>query len=366
VASGETGAPFGRKATAVLVQLMRFAMATAGALAGLSVQNLIDWQQQIGYPVYAVIILFVALGTAVGFILGGMLGRELQRGYELLESYVRDMWLSDLILSVSGLLVGLVIALIISVPVRALQPPLLGVLAQVGIFVVMGYLGIRVASVKRHDVKATFSRLAPDAAQTARPQMFLLDTSAVIDGRFAKLVESGFIDGEVRVPGFVLAEMQTLADSADDVRRARGRRGLDLLATLRGGERPVEVFAADYPELPDVDSKLVQLAIDARASIVTVDYNLTQVARFQDVRVLNVNDLAAALKPAHLPGERLHLAITKEGKEPEQGVGYLEDGTMVVVANGLPLLGQSSDVFVTSVLQTSGGRMVFARVGEAE
>jgi uncharacterized protein YacL len=366
VTDGVKARPFAHKATAVLVQLMRFAGAIAGALAGLSVKGLIDWHQEIGYSVEIIVVLFVVLGAAVGFILGGMLGRELQRGYELLEGYVRDMWLSDLILSISGLLVGLVIALIVSVPVRALQPPMLGLMGQVGIFVVLGYLGIRVASVKRRDVKAAFSRLAPESNETRRADVFLLDTSAIIDGRFARLMESGFITGEVRVPGFVLSEMQTLADSADDSKRARGRRGLDLLATLRGGEHPVEVFAADYPELPDVDSKLVQLATDIAAAIVTVDHNLTQVARFQDIRVLNVNDLATALKPAHLPGERLRVQITKQGKEPDQGVAYLEDGTMVVVADGLPLLGESSDVFVTSVLQTAGGRMVFARVGAAE
>jgi uncharacterized protein YacL len=170
----------------------------------------------------------------------------------------------------------------------------------------------------------------------------------------------------VRVPGFVLSEMQALSDSADDARRARGRRGLDLLATLRGGDQPVEVFAADYPELPNVDSKLVQLATDLKAAIVTVDYNLTQVARFQDIRVLNVNDLAAALKPTHLPGEQLRIQVSKDGKEPDQGVGYLEDGTMVVVQNGRSLVGTSADVFVTSVLQTSGGRMIFARPGDSE
>ncbi len=354
----------------MLVQLTRFAMATMGGLAGLSVKGLIDWNQQIGYSVETIIILFVILGISVGFILGGMIGRELQRGYEFLERYVREMWLSDLILGVAGLLVGLVIALIVSVPVRGLQPPTLALAAQVGIYVVLGYLGMRVAFVKRGDVKDAFSRLVPGSpsasGEPARSGIRLLDTSAIIDGRFAKLLDSGFIEGDVRVPAFVLSEMQTLADSADDARRARGRRGLDLLTTLRGGDHPVEVFTADYPELPDVDSKLVQLALDAHASIVTVDFNLSQVARFQGITVLNVNDLATALKPNHLPGEHLRVQITKEGKEPDQGVGYLEDGTMVVVAGARALLGEAADVFVTSVLQTAGGRMVFARLGASE
>lgn len=357
--SGRT--PLGRTATALLVQLTRLVLAAVGGLAGLSVNGLIDWPQQIAYSRETIIILFVVLGTSIGFIIGGMIGRELQRGYEYLENFVREMFLSDLILAASGLLVGLVFALIVSVPFRTLQPAVVAIVGQVGVFVVLGYLGMRIALVKRFEVQRAFSRLTPEAPAPALLGIRLLDTSAIIDGRFAKLMESGFIDGDVRVPGFVLAELQTLSDSGDDVRRARGRRGLDLLTSMRGGAHPVEVFAADYPEIPEVDSKLVQLATDAKASIVTVDHNLTQVARFQGIAVLNVNDLATALKPNHLPGEQLRIQVTKEGKEPEQGVGYLEDGTMVVVQGGRDLLGSTADVLVTSVLQTSGGRMVFAR-----
>ncbi len=363
---GERPPRLTRTATTLLVQLTRVVLATLGALAGLSVKNLIDWQQQIGYSVQIIVVLFVILGASVGFIFGGIIGRELQRAYEYFENFVREMWLSDLILSIAGLLVGLTLALLLSDPIRTLQPPIASMIGQVGLFVVLAYMGTRIALVKRLDVQNAFSRFAPSERSSARTDVKLLDTSAIIDGRFAKLLESGFIEGEVRVPGFVLAELQTLADSADDVRRARGRRGLDLLASMRSGEHPIEVFAADYPEIPEVDSKLVQLATDAKASIVTVDHNLTQVARFQGIGVLNVNDLATALKPNHLPGERLRIEITKEGKEPEQGVGYLEDGTMVVVQNGRDLTGTTTDVTVTSVLQTTGGRMIFARPSVAE
>jgi uncharacterized protein YacL len=344
-----------------MVQLTRLALAALGALAGLSVNSLVNWEAQIPFSRETIIILFVILGTSIGFIVGGIIGRELQRAYDYFEAYVRGMWLSDLILGVSGLLVGLVFALIVSVPFRDLKPEAVAIIGQVGLFFVLGYTGARVALVKRQDVQRAFSRFVPETAATPAAEIRLLDTSAIIDGRFAKLMESGFIDGEVRVPGFVLSELQTLSDSADDVRRARGRRGLDLLASMRNGDRAVEVFSTDYPEIPEVDSKLVQLATDARASIVTVDHNLTQVARFQGITVLNVNDLATALKPNHLPGEQLRIQVTKEGKEPEQGVGYLEDGTMVVIQGGRGLLGSTADVIVTSVLQTTGGRMVFAR-----
>jgi len=225
-------------------------------------------------------------------------------------------------------------------------------------FIVLGYGGVRIAMVKRRDVSQLFPSL-PEASGGLKTK--LLDTSAVIDGRFAELMRAGFVEGPVRVPGFVLAELQTLADSADDLRRAGGRRGLDLLATIRTGDHAVEVFEADYPEITSVDAKLVQLARDIDAQLVTVDYNLSQVARVQGVDVLNIHDLVAALRPNHLPGEALRIHVVREGKESDQGVGYLEDGTMVVVQNGRGLIGEDIDTTVTSVLQTSGGRMVFVR-----
>lgn len=345
----------------MFVQLTRFVMATLGALAGLNVKDLIDWNQQIGYSIPTVIILFVILGASIGFIFGGMIGRELQRTYLFFEDYLRSMSVSDLILGVVGLLVGLVLALIISVPVRSLQPPVVGLIGQVGLYVVFAYAGVRGALIKRRDMSRLMSRYLPGSGDPAVVSTKVLDTSAVIDGRFAELLRAGFIEGAIRVPGFVLAELQTLADSADDLRRARGRRGLDLLAALRSGEHTIEVFSVDYPEVPDVDGKLVQLARDTGAMIVTVDYNLTQVARVQGLSVLNINDLAAALKPSHLPGEIIRLSISREGKEADQGVGYLADGTMVVVHSGRQLVGEDADVVVTSVLQTAGGRMIFAR-----
>jgi uncharacterized protein YacL len=349
----------------MFVQLTRFGFAILGALAGLSVRDLIGVNQQLGYSVPIVIILFVILGAAVGFILGGIIGRELERTFVFFESYLRHVSLGDLILGVAGLLVGLVIALIISNPLRVLQPQVLSVAAQVGLFMVLGYTGVRVALIKREDLSTAFLRTGTEKKGPAPAATKLLDTSAVIDGRFAELLKAGFIEGEARVPGFVLSELQTLADSADDLRRARGRRGLDLLATLGGGEHAVSVFSMDYPEVPDVDSKLVRLAKETASALVTVDFNLSQVARVQGVEVLNINDLAAALRPTHLPGETIRLHVTREGKESDQGVGYLEDGTMVVVQNGRSLLGEMADVVVTSVLQTAAGRMVFARPGTA-
>ena len=355
-------APLGHASHAMFVQLSRFVFATLGALAGLAVKGLIDWTQQYGLPEYAVIILFIILGASIGFVFGGILGREIQRLYVAVEEQVGRMAVGDLVLGVAGLLIGLVIALIVSVPVRDLRPQGVAFVGQVAAYVLLGYAGVRLALTRRHDLARMLARNVPDGGDAdAVVKAKLLDTSAIIDGRFADLVRSGFIEGSVRVPGFVITELQTLADSADDERRARGRRGLDLLAALRGGEHPVEVFNADYPQLSHVDDKLVQLARDADAVIVTVDFNLSQVARVQGIDVMNVNDLAAALRPSHLPGETLRLHVAREGKEADQGVGYLPDGTMVVVQNGRPLVGSDADTVVTSVLQTSGGRMIFAR-----
>ncbi len=191
--------------------------------------------------------------------------------------------------------------------------------------------------------------------------MKFLDTSAIIDGRFLDLVDLGLLEGELRVPRFVLVELQTLADSADDTKRARGRRGLDLLTRARSADEPIEMFETDYPDIPDVDGKLLRLASDAEGAVLTVDYNLSKVAEVRGIAVINLNDVAAALKPAYLPGESLRLTIVREGKEPEQGVGYLEDGTMVVVQSGREHIGSIVDSEVTSVLQTSGGRMIFAK-----
>jgi len=344
----------------MIVQLSRFVFATMGALAGLAIKDAIDWTSQVGFPESLVIILFVILGCSIGFILGGILGRELTRAYAYLEEYTVRMSAADLVLATAGLLVGLIIALITSAPIRGIQPSWIAVSGTVTMFLVMGYYGVRVAMVKRKDFARLFPRLGdPDVDRDGTPKV--LDTSAIIDGRFAELARAGFLPGALRVPGFVLSELQTLADSADDVKRARGRRGLDLLATLAGSTHATTVFDADYPEIAEVDSKLIRLAHDLSAEMVTVDYNLSQVARVQGVRVLNINELAGALRPNHLPGEQIRVNVVREGKEADQGVAYLEDGTMVVVQSGRSHIGQDIDTVVTSVLQTSAGRMVFAK-----
>ena len=190
----------------------------------------------------------------------------------------------------------------------------------------------------------------------------ILDTSAIIDGRIADICETGFMEGSLLIPQFVLKELQYIADLPDPVRRSRGRRGLDILSRLqKHSKAPVRIIEEDYPEIKEVDLKLIELARRKGGKIITNDYNLNKIAKLHGIDVLNVNELSQALRPVVLPGESLRIQVIKEGKEPEQGVGYLEDGTMVVVEDGKRLIGQEVEITVTSVLQTPSGRIIFGR-----
>jgi len=226
------------------------------------------------------------------------------------------------------------------------------------------YLGARIGakqplSIGRH-AEGAVAVAAPSAASTAK----LLDTSVIVDGRILEIVQSGFLDGPLVLPRFVLRELQLIADSLDGMKRARGRRGLEVLGKLQETVT-LEIDERDFPD-SGVDAKLLRLARERGAKLVTNDYNLNRVAQVEGVVVLNINELAGAVKPVVLPGEELHVAIVRDGKESHQGVGYLDDGTMIVVENGRRLIGEDVDVQVTSVLQTVAGRMIFAKVKRSQ
>jgi uncharacterized protein YacL len=209
-----------------------------------------------------------------------------------------------------------------------------------------------------------FRRQVPgaDRVRTSGDPHIVVDTSAIIDGRIAEIVESGFIYGTLVVPKFVLDELQHIADSSDTLRRNRGRRGLEILAKMqKDSPTPIEIVDEPLAEIPEVDAKLVALARERSKAILTNDYNLNRVAELQGVRVLNINSLANAVKPAVLPGEELRVRVIQEGKEAGQGVGFLDDGTMVVVEGGVRYIDKDLDVLVTRVLQTVAGRMIFAQ-----
>jgi Integral membrane protein (PIN domain superfamily) len=277
---------------------------------------------------------------------------------------VTQLSTAEFVTAIIGLFLGLLLGLLLGLPLGNLPSPI-GTVAPLGISVFLGLAMVGLTVAKRHDlIKAAESigilRRGPIEGEAAIPHI-LVDTSAIIDGRIADIADSGFLFGILEVPRFVLDEVQRLADSSDGMRRTRGRRGLEILARMRKtGATPVVVIDEDVPGTPEVDSKLVALAKRNGRAVLTNDLNLNRIADLQGVRVLNVNSLANAVKPALLPGEDLRVRVIQPGKDAGQGVGYLDDGTMVVVEGGAKAIDTEVDVTVSRVLQTVAGRMVFA------
>jgi uncharacterized protein YacL len=263
--------------------------------------------------------------------------------------------------------VGLIIAALISFPLSLLPPPFSQILPFVAA-VLFGYLGIMVMITRQRDILSLIRGQRSGRGESSEAggdghRPVLLDTSVIIDGRIADISLTGFIEGEMLVPRFVLNELQHIADSSDTLRRNRGRRGLDMLHRLQSESvTPVRITDMDIEGVREVDDKLVLLAKRLHCPIITNDYNLNRVAELQGVRVLNINELANAVKALFLPGESIVVRIVQEGKEVDQGVAYLDDGTMVVVEDGEPYISQEAAVVVTKVLQTAAGRMLFARI----
>ncbi len=265
--------------------------------------------------------------------------------------------------AVIGLILGLVVAYLLSHLFDSILIAWISGVVNVVVYIICAYLGISIFVRHKPELPDMFKRHREDKGKDdsgARPK--LLDTSVIIDGRIFDICDSGIIEGALIIPEFVLDELRHIADSADDLKRARGRRGLDVLGRIQSElKMPVKVVHAEV-DGADVDSKLLALAKDLDGVVVTNDYNLNKVAAVKNVRVLNINELANAVKPVVLPGEEMKVTVVKDGKEPGQGVAYLDDGTMIVVEDGQKETGRLIPVIVTSVLQTSAGRMIFARV----
>lgn len=276
-----------------------------------------------------------------------------------LEIALRKISLKSMIVSLFGLISGIIIANLITYSFRSVLSSPMDIYLPVSLSLVLGYLGAATFLKKQDDF-----HLIPQfrLGQTEEKDK-ILDTSVIIDGRIADICETGFLEGNLVVPRFILQELQKIADSADSLRRNRGRRGLDILNRLeRDVKVKMRIEEMDFPETREADAKLVKLAKDMNAKILTNDFNLNKVAELEKVKVLNINELARSLKPIVLPGEVMSIKIIKEGKEPGQGVAYLDDGTMVVVDNGRSFVGRNTEVVVTSVLQTAAGRMIFTRL----
>jgi uncharacterized protein YacL len=272
---------------------------------------------------------------------------------------------SDVIAGAFGMVVGLIIAYLMVPAIQLI--PVVGSVVQFFASVLLAYMGYRFFFTKREDLMnffpGRFGSKDKNGKGEHRPgDAKILDTSVIIDGRIADIVKTGFLDGVLIIPSFVLEELQHIADSSDVLKRNRGRRGLDILNKIQKELKiKVQVLEIDFEEIQEVDSKLVRLAKQISGKVVTNDFNLNKVCELQGVGVLNINDLANAVKPVVLPGEEIHVQVIKDGKEYNQGVGYLDDGTMIVVEGGRDFIGTRLEVMVTSVLQTSAGRMIFAK-----
>jgi len=286
------------------------------------------------------------------------------RPFFWLRGKIRQLPVPTLVAALVGLVIGLIISALLALPLSVLPTPL-GEILPFASAVLCSYLGVMVMVTREKEIFGLLGvRFLKDRlSRKEKEETVLLDTSVIIDGRIADISQTGFIHGTVVIPRFVLNELQHIADSPDVLRRNRGRRGLDMLNKLqKESKAPIKISDVDVPEAREVDSKLVHLAKDLGCPIITNDYNLNRVAELEGIRVLNINELANAVKTVVLPGESLTVNIIQEGKELGQGVGYLDDGTMVVIEDGRRYIDQTIEVTVTRVLQTVAGRMIFAQL----
>lgn len=382
----------------MILKIMRYAIALMFGITGYMfsksiypmVQEYITWKQ-IHFSWLSVSMsefLLPIVGSLIWFIIGLVLARLIiNLGLKIIHGLERILnhWAGeDLLFGALGLAFGLIISNLIGLAFRDI--PLVGPYIPVILSAILGYLGMDLMMRKRKDIfdywyerigninhiarelnevdkERKESNLPTIFPQLATPKsMKLLDTSVIIDGRIGDICHTGFLEGPLIVPVFVLEELQKISDSGDTLKRGKGRRGLDILKQMQD-DPLVELILVntDYEEIEGVDSKLMRLALDNNWKLITNDYNLNQVATLQNIKVLNLNELANAMKPVRIPGEVVNVQVIKLGKEREQGIAYLEDGTMIVIEKGKSFLNETIPVVVTSVLQTSAGRMIFAK-----
>lgn len=350
---------------------LRLILTTVGVIGGAAVLWLGEIEPLLGWDKGGA---GTALVLSLGGLVGGMIGFFLFPVTSWMEGRLARTSVVDIIFGSGGLILGLIIAALLGLTVGKI--PVLGPVLTVLLGVVFAYLGVTVATRKRDEATAAFGLLrrgnasaSTSAVESSAPGPYqsisapkILDTSVIIDGRIADIVKTGFLEGPLVIPAFVLEELRHIADSSDVLKRNRGRRGLDILNRIQKelGET-VHIYEEEVGEGMEVDSKLLRLAKILDGKVVTNDFNLNKVAELQRVEVLNINELANAVKPAVLPGEDMLVTIIKDGKESGQGVAYLDDGTMIVVDGGRRYIGETIGVLVTSVLQTSAGRMIFAK-----
>ena len=356
----------------VLISLLGFIL---GMTSYLSLAKIFP---QLGFGIEHIYLVGLVAGLLIGilfYLISPWIFNKVRIFIKILDTEISKYPQTDILLGVVGLIVGLVIAyLIVGGLFGSISGmPLIKTILSIIIYIFMGYIGVKITLKSRDDLFniSKLSRLSPslgkdksskkdNATKSIPPKV--LDTSVIIDGRIADICRTGFVEGKLIIPKFVLNELQHIADSSDDLKRVRGRRGLDILnINQKELDIEVEITEKDFDDIPEVDSKLLKLAQVMNGKVVTNDYNLNKVAQFQGVEVLNINELANAVKPVAIPGEEMIAQVVKEGKESNQGVAYLDDGTMIVVEGGKKYIGETINVLVTSVLQTSAGRMIFGK-----
>ncbi len=312
-------------------------------------------------------VIILIISGIIGFLIqnnfyGVLIGLGFCLLIVVLELLLSKIKLDTLLFAVIGIVLGLITAQIIDYIIFLLEEPKIIEFFRKFLWLVriaLAYLGLVVALQKKSEVELLDKDII-QKSKKSKNNLILVDTSIVIDGRIADIIATKFIDTPLLVPEFVLKELQTLADSQEHIKRARAKRGLEILTKLKE-ENAISIIEIDYPEIRDTDAKLIKLAKEINAKVLTVDYNLNRVATLEGINVLNINELVMALKPVFLPGESFSLYVVKEGKDYNQGVGYLDDGTMVVVEDGRKFINRKIDVIVTSTLQTPSGRIVFTK-----
>jgi uncharacterized protein YacL len=355
---GDSGGP-PRRRGGFLVEFVRLIWVALFAMAGWTVAT------RTGEVTVGRLALGIFLGSAIGFVVGGIFGRSTATAASRVEREFRRIPAPEILAGAVGMVVALLPAALLSIPIFHLPPtaafPTVGLL-----YYVCGYLGYQVGRSKSDELFAIFG-VKPRAAGTKVGEVLVLDTSAILDGRIESLIRMGFLAGTLLVSSGVLEELQLVADSSDVARRARGRRALDLLVALRR-DPAVDVQLVDQPQLRDpnvdVDAGLVRLARERGAALVTNDSNLAKVAQALDVPVRSIHALADAMRPAVMAGEHVTIRLIREGRTAGQGVGYLDDGTMVVVERASAKVGETVEVTVTNVLQTSNGQLIFGQLAD--
>ena len=326
-------------------------------------------------------ILFVIIFSFIFYCIAPVLSRQGNKMAEGIGNDLKGVSGSDLFAGVIGLIIGLIIAFLLTKIYQDIVPNAIYVTLTIAIYVMLGFLGVVIGTKKGSEViNQSFAKMVQTPAKADKkeenPYAYsekdkkkqrvpkILDTSVIIDGRVLEIMKTGFLEGPIVIPEFVLHELRHIADSSDGLKRTKGRRGLDILNKIQE-EYGIEIYNSDgekaLAEIPEVDVKLLKLAQMIKGKVVTNDFNLNKVATIKEVPVLNINELANAMKPMVIPGESMTVSLIKQGKDPSQAVAYLDDGTMIVVENGRKKIGQTVEIIVTSVLQTAAGRMIFGK-----